>query len=398
MPNHDWTDEIPATNLAKALAADPRTEAGRRIADIVVTKRDVTGRAEIVSIEGERRRQVRGWEFKMIVGRALGWNVLKSSRFNVIRRRSMFIFRGSGFGHGLGLCQNGAHVMARRGGTCAEILNHYFPGAGVSEGINAKGINAKTPGRKDAMGSIFSYSYGAALRPCVLALNSPALRPCAFALSSPQILSSEHFHVSYAAGVARREVEAALRTLEAARLDMFARVGPASLPFPDTAVDVVIHATTQAFTGATGQPWWVAGVTKGRRIEFQPLSVLRRRRILTSTLRHEYAHSVIEAIGQGRAPRWLAEGLAIQFAGEGPMLLRFESGTRLSLEELERKLARPGSAGEMRSLYAAAYRAVRALIQKEGEPGVWHRVGVRASFSSLRSSIDDIALRGRRAL
>jgi stage II sporulation protein D len=411
MPNHEWTDEIPATNLAKALAADPRTDAGRRIDEIAVTKRDLTGRAEIISIEGTRRRQVRGWEFKMIVGRALGWNVLKSSRFNVMKRGSMFIFRGSGFGHGLGLCQNGAHVMARRGGTFAEILNHYFPGARVSEGINAKGLNAKPQSRKAAKDDILSYSNAAALRLCVFALNPP--------LNAPQALSSEHFRINYAPGVSRPEVEAALRTLEAGRLDMFARVGPASLPFPDSAVDVVVHATTQAFVASTGQPWWVAGVTRDRRIELQPFGVLRSRRILTSTLRHEYAHSVIEAIGQGRAPRWLAEGLAIQFAGEGPMLLRFESNERLPVDELERKLAHPGSAAEMRSLYAAAYRAVRALIQKEGEPGAWRRVGAP---SSLRSSappavknrmriftaerrgtqrihcIEDVALRGRRAI
>ena len=39
-----------------------------------------------------------------------------------------FIFRGSGFGHGLGFCQEGAHVAARRGMSHRQILNHYFPG------------------------------------------------------------------------------------------------------------------------------------------------------------------------------------------------------------------------------------------------------------------------------
>ena len=144
MPNHEWTDEIPAARLAKALAADPATDAGRRIDDVVVTRRDATGRAEIISIEGERRRQVRGWDFKLIVGRALGWNLLKSSRFSVNRRGSMFVFRGSGFGHGSGLCQNGAHVMARRGGTFDHILEKYFPGARISgEAISCKGATRR---------------------------------------------------------------------------------------------------------------------------------------------------------------------------------------------------------------------------------------------------------------
>jgi SpoIID/LytB domain protein len=364
MPNHDWTDEIPAARLAKALASDPLTDVGRRIDNVIVTKKDATGRAEIISIEGERRRRVRGWAFKVVVGRALGWNVLKSSRFSVSRHGSTFIFRGSGFGHGLGLCQNGAHVMARRGATCADILSHYFPGALLSEGTNAK-----TQSRNDADGDAF------------FSASTAALRLCAFALTSGQSLSSEHFRVSYPARLERVEVEAALRTLEAARLDMLARVGPASLSLPAAAIDVVVHETTQDFIAATGQPWWVAGVTSGRRIELQPFAVLRRRRILNSTLRHEYAHAVIEVIGQGRTLHWLAEGLAVGFAGEGPSLERFRPKARLSLEELERRLANPRSASETRSLYAAAYGAVRALIQKEGEPSVWRRIVSRASHA-----------------
>ena len=364
MPNHDWTDEIPAGQLTKALASDPLTEAGRKIRDVVVTKRDATGRAEIISIEGERRRQVRGWDFKLIVGRALGWNVLKSSRFSVSRRGSMFIFRGSGFGHGLGLCQNGAHVMARRGGTFEQILGEFFPGARVSEAQS----HAKARSRKAAV-----------LQTKTNSLRCASLRLCAFALIPRQSLSSEHFHVSYPARIPRSEIEAAIRLLEAARLDMFARAGPASLSLPAGPVDVVVHETTQDFTAATGQSWWAAGVTRGRRIELQPLNVLRRRGILRSTLRHEYVHSVIEANGGSGVPRWLAEGLAIGFAGEGRMLLRFMSKTRLSLDELERRLANPRSSTEMRALYAAAYYEVRALIRKEGEPSVWRRAGARAS-------------------
>ena len=366
MPNHNWTDEIPAVRLAEALASDPLTDAGRRVDDIVVTKKDTTGRAEIISIEGERRRQVRGWQFKLIVGRALGWNVLKSSRFSVSRRGATFIFRGSGFGHGLGLCQNGAHVMARRGGKFEQILDKYFPGAHIS----GEQSHAKAQSRKAAGGEVLSTS---------------ALRLCGFVRTERLTLSSEHFHVSYPPRIPRSEIEAALRLLEAARLDMFARAGPASLSLPDAAVDVVVHETTQDFVAATGQPWWVAGVTHGRRIELQPLGVLRRRRVLGSTLRHEYAHSVIEANGGRGVPRWLAEGLAISFAGEGPVLLRFRSKARLPLDELERRLAHPGSAIEMRSLYAAAYNEVRALISNEGEPSVWRRVGSSASKGTPRS-------------
>jgi hypothetical protein len=194
--------------------------------------------------------------------------------------------------------------------------------------------------------------------------------------TSHSSLSSEHFHANYPANAKRGEVEFLLRTLEAARFDMLARVGPASLPAGT--IDVVIHETTQAFVTATGQSWWVAGVTRGARIELQPLGVLRRRRVLNSTLRHEYAHAVIEGMGNGNTARWFTEGLAIHFAGEGPMLARFRPRTLMSRDRLEQLLARPRSAAEMRSLYAAAYAEVRRLIQKEGEPRVWRRLAARS--------------------
>src|SRR5262245_50401915 len=127
-PNRSWTKAIPAKELARALQSDKRTDAGERLNRVIVSKRDSTGRAEMITLEGDRRVVVRGWDFKIIVGRSLGWQMIKSSRFEVTRADSDFVFRGSGFGHGLGLCQEGAHVMARRGMDHRRILDHYFPG------------------------------------------------------------------------------------------------------------------------------------------------------------------------------------------------------------------------------------------------------------------------------
>src|SRR6185295_15319795 len=235
MPNRDWKDEIPRGRLLQALRNDPRTDPGRTINEIIVTKRDATGRAEAMLIEGDRRRAVSGWEFKMIVGRALGWNLLKSSRFSVSRNGASFVFRGSGFGHGLGLCQNGAHVMARRGATCENILDHYFPGTNVSQ--------------PEGVATVL----GAGETVAVMQVrNAP---------SSPLTLSSEHFHISYPAAVGRSEIQYIANQLEAARLDMLGRVGTASLRLPEM-VDVVFHETTRDFLTAAGQSWWGAGVTR----------------------------------------------------------------------------------------------------------------------------------------
>lgn len=129
--HYRWTDAIASQQLAGALRSDARTDVGKTIRDVAITKYDDTGRAELISIAGDRTRTISGWEFKLIIGRALGWNVLKSSRFNVSRVGSQFVFRGGGFGHGLGLCQEGSHVMAQRGYSFQQILAHYYPGTSV---------------------------------------------------------------------------------------------------------------------------------------------------------------------------------------------------------------------------------------------------------------------------
>jgi hypothetical protein len=105
-------------------------------------------------------------------------------------------------------------------------------------------------------------------------------------------------------------------------------------------------------------------------MRLQPLETLRRRGILSTTPRHELVHAALESVSRGRAPRWLVEGLAAYVAGEGPLLSR-AGAARIAVDELERRLASPGSAEETRALYAAAYAEVAALIRREGEAAAW---------------------------
>jgi stage II sporulation protein D len=466
-----WTDVIPTVRLLKALRADERSDVGARLDGVRVLRRDRTGRAELVELDGARRRTLRGWDFKIIVGRTLGWSVLKSSRFEVSRAGAAYVFRGTGFGHGLGLCQAGAHVSAGRGASYRQILRQYFPGTGLGRAtqprtaadsaqssradFGAPTVESAADGTRSlressrelarasssdssrespftssvkspfksafkssfkssrdsssAVGEVVSAVFQTASRqtvasrqattferavynPQLVGYNSqpvfqdddaarlaqPTVAGLRFAVNGFQSagrarLASEHFRVSYPARVGRREVEALLRTLEAAYADVSRRVERASLgaSLPDT--EVVVYETTGDFVGATGQSAWVAAVTVGRRIEFQPLDVLRRRGLLLTTPRHEFVHVALEAIGGGRAPLWLVEGLAAHVAGEGLALARSAPRERISTDELERRLARPGSPQEMRALYAAASAEVSALVRREGESAVWRR-------------------------
>jgi stage II sporulation protein D len=363
-PHRHWAQKIPANQLARALQSDERTNVGERLVSITVSRRDATGRAETVTIEGARRLLVRGWDFKLIVGRSLGWQMIKSSRFEVSRAGDSFIFRGSGFGHGLGLCQEGAHVAARRGMSYRQILNHYFPGTRLTR---------MDPGRFDRQSRQGGGHEPAA--PMNLAPASFNLLPTNIGASQKLSLSSEHFRVSYPAGSDRRSIEKMLDAFENARADLLRRLEAASLRLAEPGpFEVLVHAKIADFITATGQQGWAAGATRGRRIELQPLDLLRRRGVLNTTLRHELTHAVIEVLGGGRAPRWLAEGLAIHVAGESATLPRIDIKNRLSREDLERKLMRSSPVAESRELYAMAYHEVLEMIESEGESSVWRRV------------------------
>jgi stage II sporulation protein D len=363
-PHATWTDVISRANLLRALQSDARTDVGTRVDQVIVSKRDATDRAEFITLEGEQRKSVRGWDFKIIVGRVLGWNVLKSSRFEVSRSGSNFIFRGSGFGHGLGLCQEGAHVMAQRGVSFQRILEKYFPGTRVR-----KDTEIRRRGDAESANSTIHWNADilltASRNPRVAA--SPFLRVL--------VLSSEHFRVTYPADLDRRDANQVLTTLETARTDFLRRASAASISVGALpTLEIRLNESAGDFTARTGQPWWAAAATKGNRIELQPVGILKRRGVLTTTLRHELAHAVIDAISHNRTPRWLEEGFALYLAGEGPTISRYAPKAKLTTDQLEKKLERPGSQQDMRALYAQAYRTVFDLIRTGGEANVWKKL------------------------
>jgi len=357
-----WTDIISRADLLRAVQSDPRTDVGNRLDQVLVSKRDETGRAEFITLEGEHRKIVRGWDFKIIVGRVLGWNVLKSSRFEVGRSGSNFVFRGSGFGHGLGLCQEGAHVMAARGASYQKILEKYFPGTGVKRVVKQLGakLDVTERSKADVLLNTLGYLY-----------SSPAGSTNSFRLLT---ISSENFHLTYPADVDRRTVNQILNTLESTHSDYLRRASAAANSVNIPRLEIRLNESTGDFTSRTGQPWWAAAATRDNHIELQPVAILKQRGVLFTTLRHELAHIIIDSISNKRAPRWLGEGFALYLAGEGQTISRYVARERLREDELEQRLQHPRTQVEMRTLYAEAYLMVVEMIRRQGEPSVWNKL------------------------
>lgn len=64
---------------------------------------------------------------RLAVARRIGWDAVQSNDFTMKREGNQVTLRGTGQGHGIGLCQSGANAMAREGASFREILAHYYP-------------------------------------------------------------------------------------------------------------------------------------------------------------------------------------------------------------------------------------------------------------------------------
>ncbi|NLG37844.1 MAG: stage II sporulation protein D [Clostridiales bacterium] len=69
--------------------------------------------------------------------RALG---LPSTQFRIIFTASSVVFDCQGYGHGVGMSQAGANVMAREGSDFRDILTHYYTGISL-ETIDASNVS-----------------------------------------------------------------------------------------------------------------------------------------------------------------------------------------------------------------------------------------------------------------
>ena len=118
--HYDWEYSIGAADLASKLKAAGYNPGNA--APLQVTKRFNSGRvAEIrigsATLTGEQLRK------------AVGYDVIKSTRFSVSLNGSVYTFKGNGWGHGVGMCQWCTKGMADQGMTHEKMLEHFYPNA-----------------------------------------------------------------------------------------------------------------------------------------------------------------------------------------------------------------------------------------------------------------------------
>ena len=125
---HDWQVSYTAEELGDIIRSKSGIDFGS-ILDIIPLKRGASGRIYQLKIVGTKHTEIIGKELKIRLW--LSRTCLYSSWFDVEKRPSYFVLRGHGWGHGAGLCQIGAAIMAAEGKTYEEILVYYYRGAAL---------------------------------------------------------------------------------------------------------------------------------------------------------------------------------------------------------------------------------------------------------------------------
>ena len=98
--------------------------------------RGASGRISKLEIRGTEKTLIVGKELE--IRRLLSETHLKSSAFDIeyiggpAGEWTEIVLHGRGWGHGVGLCQIGAAVMASQGYEYTQILSHYYPGTQIT--------------------------------------------------------------------------------------------------------------------------------------------------------------------------------------------------------------------------------------------------------------------------
>ena len=121
-PDFRWQARLSLEELQRKL----RSAGVASARSIAVHGRSASGgRVTVLRIESDSGPSfMRINRFRLLMGP----NLIRSGLFDMEVEGGFITFRGRGWGHGVGMCQRGAKVLAERGESFKGILKYYFPG------------------------------------------------------------------------------------------------------------------------------------------------------------------------------------------------------------------------------------------------------------------------------
>jgi stage II sporulation protein D len=298
------------------------------IDSIRIVAKTPTGRAHLLEFSGHGHSvRISGTSFRFAVGRTLSWNLLRSDSYTVTHNNGVFHFDGTGYGHGVGLCQAGSFEMAVEGRSSQDILKFYFPGTQV-------GITADDSGWLQTSGDGWSLATVGSPQPWLQAGNS--------AWSQARSLFP---------------------------------------PKEQTHPILSVAPSVELFRQLSDQPGWILASTRGNEIVVQPLALVEAHGGLSTLLLHEFLHVLIEQEATPRPPLWLREGLVEALASRNPPA--HPRASPATLPSIESTLAHPANQLQSEHAHAAAGLLVQQLIDQHGMATIrgWLATGVPPGIS-----------------
>jgi stage II sporulation protein D len=124
--NFYWEAKFPKSQVLTALKAYGIKDL-TGIVDFNISNKDNYGRVLELEIgDGEMKFLVNALRFRVEILKET--TKLRSCMFQVSIEGQNIVFKGAGWGHGVGLCQYGSQAMAKEGRSYTDILNFYFSG------------------------------------------------------------------------------------------------------------------------------------------------------------------------------------------------------------------------------------------------------------------------------
>ncbi len=144
LPWYKWEATIPQKTLENLIELNTGKDIGE-LNNIEIAKQGaggialqltVTGTTKTITIETENKIRAAlggsGYEIKKQDGTVIqSTKLLPSAFFTIEKNGKSYIIKGGGYGHGIGMSQNGANEIAKTGKTYEQILQFFYSGTQV---------------------------------------------------------------------------------------------------------------------------------------------------------------------------------------------------------------------------------------------------------------------------
>lgn len=138
-PNFTWKESYTTSEFIRRLKDSNLIEdLNYSLENILIKSRFESGRINELQITvknnaGPKTISIFGNNIRSVIKNKSASGLLKSNNFEIKMNNSIVELTGTGYGHGVGLCQWGAIAQSRQKRSFIEILSHYYPGTEINK-------------------------------------------------------------------------------------------------------------------------------------------------------------------------------------------------------------------------------------------------------------------------